>query len=165
MRRECGSFSFEVPPSWKAQAMVLLGPPIDGARRPNIVLARGPRPPGESLEAFVWRTMCDASKQLEGVTVIGSEKMLVARRAAMQMRFRTADAQGVAEQMVIFVDAPGGDVLSVTCSIDSAPNATPAHEAWALALEHVAQTMLVTGASTGPSTDGPLVPMPGIRRP
>jgi hypothetical protein len=179
MRREFGLFSFEGPPHFHAQTLVMVGPPIANGATPNIVLSRLVRPPSEPFEAVAWRTLLDAAKDQQDFALFESSRTQVASRPAMRVRFKTVGERGVSYQTAVFVESPDGDVVSVTCSILHSVDDPPVLENdWAPALEHLLASMIVKGtappepsrpkiASSPPEpmlSVGPVVPMPGDRR-
>jgi hypothetical protein len=172
MQHDCGSLSLEVPDSWTARTMFLFIEPANAGEKPvSIVVASERRRARESVQEYAWRKSFDTSRRVRDFDLLATTVEQVGGRDAMRMHIRWLDTGGHVEQIVVYVDAGEGGIVSVLCNLCGAPD-----ERWRRALDGVLTSLRFPAPSTPtqraapptprspvPDIAPPFIPIPGDR--
>ena len=166
-RRENGSASFEPPVDWTCRQVTILARP-EGAddESANILVTREERRGPGALQAHAMQQVMDLSKSFARMQLLELSQLQLGGRPAVRARLSSETAEGPVVQVLVWVDTPEGDVLTLTCSrLESIEASLPVFHRMLESLKFVDARAVasVSGLVPPPTRATPLPPAPAQR--
>jgi hypothetical protein len=117
-------FAFESLPGWTDRTVLTLtAPQGPSGEAPKLMVAHEARRVGESVVTFSQRALIRLAAHLPEFNLLKSEEFLLEGRQGVRILFRWKGQNGVVEEAVAYVEAPGEEAAVVTLKCSSSKSA------------------------------------------